>query len=160
MQGGPLMHVIAAKAVALKEALSPEFVTYQKQVVANARAMCESLAARGFRLVAGGTDTHLLLVDLTSQGVTGRKAEVALEAAGLTVNRNPIPFDELSPSVTSGIRIGTAAVTTRGMRESEMEEIADLVERVLSDCDDERVQRSVREKVEELCERFPLMARV
>ena len=160
MQGGPLMHVIAAKAVALKEAMSPEFAAYQKRVVANARAMGESLAEREFRLVAGGTDTHLLLVDLTSRGVTGKEAEAALEAAGLTVNRNPIPFDELSPRVTSGIRIGTPAVTTRGMREGEMDEIADLIDRVLSDCQDERTLRSVREKVEELCERFPLMARV
>jgi len=160
MQGGPLMHVIAAKAVALKEALSPEFAAYQKQVAANARALGKSLAACGFRLVAGGTDTHLLLVDLTPRGVTGKQAEVALEAAGLTVNRNPIPFDELSPRITSGIRIGTPAVTSRGMRENEMEEIANLIDRVLSDCEDERVRRSVREKVEELCERFPLMARV
>ena len=133
MQGGPLMHVIAAKAVALKEALSPEFAAYQKQVLANARALAESLGARGYRLVAGGTDTHLLLVDLTPRRVTGKHAEEALEAAGITVNRNPIPFDELSPRVTSGIRIGTPAVTTRGMQESEMEEISDLIDRVLSD---------------------------
>jgi glycine hydroxymethyltransferase len=116
MQGGPLMHVIAAKAVALHEALSPSFIAYQKQVVANARALCESLSTRGFRLVAGGTDTHLLLVDLRSRGITGKQAEETLELAGIATNRNPVPFDERRARVTSGIRLGTPAVTTRGMK--------------------------------------------
>jgi glycine hydroxymethyltransferase len=158
MQGGPLMHVIAAKAVALKEALSPDFVTYQEQVLANARVLGECLAERGCRLVAGGTDTHLLLVDLTSRGLTGRQAEEALEAAGVAVNRNPIPFDEKGPRVTSGIRLGTPAVTTRGMKEKEMDQIASLVDEVLSHVEDERVLRSVREKVRELCGKFPIVA--
>jgi glycine hydroxymethyltransferase len=160
MQGGPLMHVIAAKAVALKEALSPQFVAYQEQVVANARALGAALSARGFRLVAGGTDTHLLLVDLTSRGVTGKQAEEALELAGIAANRNPVPFDERRPRVTSGIRLGTPAVTTRGMKEDEMEGIAALIDEVLSDCDDYRTQRLVRQKVKGLCERFPLEAGV
>jgi len=160
MQGGPFMHAIAAKAVAFKEAMTPEFAQYQQQVVANARALGESLSTRGYRLVAGGTDTHLLLVDLRSRDVTGKQAEEALESAGIAVNRTTIPFDERGPRVTSGIRIGTPAVTTRGMKESDMEEIADLIDRVLSECGDERAQRSVREKVKELCERFPLEVRL
>ena len=155
VQGGPLMHVIAAKAVALGEALTPEFAQYQRQVVANARTLGESLSARGYRLVAGGTDTHLLLVDMTSRGVTGTQTEEALEAAGITVNRNRIPFDERGPQVGSGIRIGTPAVTTRGMKEGEMREIADLIDCVSSHIDDESTLRSVRKKVEELCDRFP-----
>lgn len=155
VQGGPLMHVIAAKAVALGEALTPEFAQYQRQVVANARTLAESLSARGYRLVAGGTDTHLLLVDMTSRGVTGTQTEEALEAAGITVNRNRIPFDERGPQIGSGIRIGTPAVTTRGMKEGEMREIADLIDRVSSHIDDESTLRSVRKKVEELCDRFP-----
>jgi glycine hydroxymethyltransferase len=160
MQGGPLMHVIAAKAVALHEALSPSFIAYQKQVVANARALCESLSTRGFRLVAGGTDTHLLLVDLRSRGITGKQAEETLELAGIATNRNPVPFDERRARVTSGIRLGTPAVTTRGMKEKEMDEIAGLIDEVLSDCDNERTLRSVRKKVKELCQRFPLNERV
>jgi glycine hydroxymethyltransferase len=156
MQGGPLMHVIAAKAVALKEATAPEFVEYQKQVVANARALGDALSSRGLRPVAGGTDTHLLLVDLISRPVTGKQAEEALEAAGITVNRNRIPFDERGPRITSGIRVGTPAVTTRRMKEKEMDEIAALIDEVLSRIDDERTLRSVREKVKELCSRFPL----
>ena len=150
------MHVIAAKAVALKEAMTPEFAQYQQQIVSNARALGASLSARGYRLVAGGTDTHLVLVDLTSHELTGKRAEEALEAAGITVNRNPIPFDERGPSITSGIRIGTPAVTTRGMKEGEMQETAALIDKVLSNIEDERALRSVREKVKELCDRFPL----
>jgi len=160
MQGGPLMHVIAAKAVALHEALSPAFVAYQKQVVANARALGASLSARRLRLVAGGTDTHLLLVDLTPRGVTGKQAEESLELAGIATNRNPVPFDERGARVTSGIRLGTPAVTTRGMKEKEMDQIAGLIDEVLSDCDNERTLRSVRKKVKELCQRFPLNERV
>jgi len=160
MQGGPFMHAIAAKAVALKEAMTPEFAQYQQQVVANARALCESLSARGYRLVAGGTDTHLLLVDLRSHDVTGRQAEEVLESAGIAVNRTTIPFDERGPRVTSGIRLGTPAVTTRGMKEKEMDEIAALIDEVLSDCDNERTLRSVRKKVKELCQKFPLNGRV
>lgn len=148
------MHVIAAKAVALKEALTPEFAQYQMQIVANARRLSEALTARGYRLVAGGTDTHLLLVDVTPRGITGTQAEAALETAGITVNRNRIPFDEKGPQIGSGIRIGTPAVTTRGMKEGEMDEIADLIDRVSSHIDDEGELRSVRKKVEELCARF------
>ena len=154
IQGGPLMHVIAAKAVALREALTPEFAQYQRQIVANARRLGEALTARGYRLVAGGTDTHLLLVDVTPRGITGTQAEAALETAGITVNRNRIPFDEKGPQIGSGIRIGTPAVTTRGMKEGEMDEIADLIDRVSSHIDDEGELRSVRKKVEELCARF------
>jgi len=150
------MHVIAAKAVALKEAMTPEFGQYQKQTAANARALGESLGARELRLVAGGTDTHLLLVDLRSRGLTGKQAEEALEAAGIAVNRNPVPFDEKGPRVTSGIRLGTPAVTTRGMKEEEMAEIASLIDRVLSHIEDDRTLLSVKEKVKELCARFPL----
>ena len=156
MQGGPLMHAIAAKAVALKEAMAPEFTQYQQQIVANARTLGESMRQRGLRLVAGGTDTHLLLVDLRSRGISGKQAEEALEAASIVVNRTTIPFDDRGPRITSGIRVGTPAVTTRGMKQQEMEEIARLIDQVLSDCDNERILRSVRKKVEELCERFPL----
>jgi glycine hydroxymethyltransferase len=155
VQGGPLVHVIAAKAVALREALTPEFAQYQGQVVANARRLGEALSARGYRLVAGGTDTHLLLVDVTTRGITGTQAEAALETAGITVNRNRIPFDETAPQVGSGIRIGTPAVTTRGMKEGEMDESADLIDRASSHIDDETKLRSVRKKVQELCARFP-----
>jgi glycine hydroxymethyltransferase len=155
IQGGPLMHVIAAKAVALREALTPEFAQYQRQVAANARALGESLSGRGYRLVAGGTDTHLLLVDLTSREVTGKQAEEALEAAGITVNRNRIPFDERGPRIPLVIRVGTPAVTTRGMKEKEMEGIAALIDEVLLRIEDGRAMQSVREKVRELCDRFP-----
>ncbi len=156
LQGGPLMHVIAAKAVAFAEALTPEFKAYQHQIVLNARALAQRLQERGLRLVAGGTDNHLMLVDLRPLGITGKVAEEALERAGITVNKNTIPFDPEKPTVTSGIRIGVPAVTTRGMKEPEMTLIADLLTEVLEAPDDEaRIQR-VREAVRDLTERFPL----
>ena len=156
MQGGPLMHIIAAKAVAFQEALQPEFAAYQRQIVANAAALAEALARRGFRLVSGGTDTHLMLVDVGQKGLTGKVAETGLDAAGITVNKNAIPFDEKPPTVTSGIRIGTPAVTTRGMREPEMERIAELIAEVLAEVEDAARQERVAAAVRELCDRFPL----
>jgi glycine hydroxymethyltransferase len=156
MQGGPLMHVIAAKAVALKEAMLPEFKTYQAQIVKNAQAMADQLKNEGFRLVSGGTDNHLMLVDLTSKGVTGKDAQEALDRAAITVNKNGIPFDTLGPMVTSGIRIGTPALTTRGMKEDEMRLIASLIAEVINHIDDEQKNRAVAEKVKTLCDRFPL----
>ena len=158
MQGGPLMHVIAAKAVALKEALSPEFKAYQEQIVKNAQAMAAQLKDEGFRLVSGGTDNHLMLVDLTSKGVTGKEAQEALDRAAITVNKNGIPFDTLGPMVTSGIRIGTPALTTRGMKEPEMREIASLIADVINHINDEPTIKAVAEKVKVLCDRFPLYA--
>jgi glycine hydroxymethyltransferase len=158
IQGGPLMHIIAAKAVAFKEALSDEFRAYQRQIQLNAVALAEELGALGFRLVAGGTDTHLVLVDLRPKRLTGKVAETALEKAGITVNKNAIPFDPEKPAVTSGIRIGTPAVTTRGMREEEMRLIGQLIAEVLQNVTDETRQRRVRDKVRELCQQFPLYA--
>jgi glycine hydroxymethyltransferase len=155
-QGGPLMHIIAAKAVALKEALTDSFKVYQNQIVKNARALAETLALEGFRLVSGGTDNHLMLVDLTDKGITGRDAQEALDLAGITINKNGIPFDTKSPMVTSGIRIGTPAVTTRGMREEEMKTIASLIAHVLKDIKDDKRIAEVREQVSALCEKFPL----
>ena len=156
MQGGPLMHVIAAKAVALKEALTPEWRAYQRQIVANAKALAEALQDEGYRLVTGGTDTHLMLVDLTALGITGKDAQEALDRAWITVNKNTIPFETRSPMVTSGIRIGTPAVTTRGMKEPEMRLIADLIDRVLRQIGDAGVEAKVRIEVQELTTRFPL----
>jgi len=156
MQGGPLMHVIAAKAVAFKEALTPEFREYQRQIVENARALAEALMAQGFRLVSGGTDTHVMLVDVASKGLTGKAAEAALDKAGLTVNKNAIPFDTRPPTVTSGIRLGTPALTTRGMREAEMRQVAGFIAEVLADVEDADRQARVAGKVRELCAAFPL----
>jgi glycine hydroxymethyltransferase len=156
VQGGPLMHIIAAKAVCLREAALPEFGHYQRQVVANAQRLAAGLAGRGFRLVSGGTDNHLMLVDVFSRGITGRQAEAALGKAAITVNKNAIPFDQNPPMVASGIRIGTPAVTSRGMGEPEMDLIADLIARALEAPDDERVLDAVRAEVEALCHRFPL----
>src|SRR2546427_1831781 len=156
IQGGPLMHVIAAKAVCFKEALQPEFREYQRQIVANARVLAETLAAEGFRIVSGGTDNHLMLVDVFSKKVTGKQAEQNLEKAGITVNKNAIPFDQNPPMTASGIRVGTPAVTTRGMREAEMELIGDLIARVLAAPDDETVLGMVKVEVERVCRRFPL----
>ena len=158
MQGGPLMHIIAAKAVALKEALSPEFAGYQRQIVKNAQAMAQQLKDEGFRLVSGGTDNHLMLVDLTAKGVTGRDAQEALDRASITVNKNGIPFDTQGPMVTSGIRIGTPALTTRGMKEAEMRLIASLIADVINNINDEQKIQAVAGKVKELCARFPLYA--
>jgi glycine hydroxymethyltransferase len=156
VQGGPLMHIIAAKAVCFKEALEPSFRDYQRQIVANAKTLASGLAASGFRLVSGGTDNHLMLVDVFSKGLTGKVAEAALGKAGITVNKNAIPFDQNPPMVASGIRVGTPAVTSRGMREPEMEQIAGLMTRVLSAPDDERTLTDVRNDVEALCRKFPL----
>ncbi len=157
-QGGPLMHVIAAKAVALKEALSPEFSTYQEQIVKNAKALAEELVRRGFRLVSGGTDNHLMLVDLTEKGVTGKDAQEALDRAGITVNKNGIPFDTRGPQVTSGIRIGTPALTTRGMGEKEMGIIGAWIADVIHNIENEDRIEEIRNEVARLCERFPLYA--
>jgi glycine hydroxymethyltransferase len=158
IQGGPLMHVIAAKAVAFREAQTPEWRAYQAQVVKNAKALAEALSARGFRLVSGGTDTHLILVDLTSRNVTGKDAQETLDRAWITVNKNGIPFDTKGPMITSGIRIGTPAVTTRGMKEPEMARIAGLIDRVLSRAGDGAMEAKVRADVQELTSQFPLYA--
>lgn len=157
-QGGPFMHVIAAKAVCFREAMSEEFKTYQRQVVANAKTLARRFVEKGFEVVSGGTDTHLFLVDLTNKGLSGKKAEKALEAAGITVNKNTVPFDQKSPFVTSGIRVGTPALTTRGMKEPEMERIADMMCRVLENVEDERAIENVRRETKSLCEAFPLYA--
>lgn len=157
-QGGPLMHVIAAKAVALKEALSTEFRTYQEQIVKNAKALAEELVRRGFRLVSGGTDNHLMLVDLTETGVTGKDAQEALDRAGITVNKNGIPFDTRGPQVTSGVRIGTPALTTRGMGEKEMRIIGGWITEVIHNIENEERIEQIRNEVARLCERFPLYA--
>jgi glycine hydroxymethyltransferase len=156
VQGGPLVHVIAAKAVCLKEASEPQFASYQRQIVANARRLADVLVAGGFRLVSGGTDNHLMLVDVFSKGVTGKAAEAALGKAGITVNKNTIPFDQNPPMVASGIRVGTPAVTTRGMREPEMDLIGDYLIQALSAPDDDAVLGRIRVEVEKLCRKFPL----
>jgi glycine hydroxymethyltransferase len=156
MQGGPLMHVIAAKAVAFKEALSAEFRTYQQQIVKNARALAEALMAKGFRLTSGGTDNHLMLVDLRNGELTGKAAQETLDRARITVNRNAVPFDTRSPFVTSGIRLGTPAVTSRGMKEKEMEEIASFIARALEHPQDDQLLHSLADEVGELCKKFPV----
>jgi len=158
IQGGPLMHTIAAKAVAFKEALTEEFKEYQVQIVKNAQAMAEELIRQGYRLVSGGTDNHLLLVDLTDKGLTGKDAQDLLDSSGITVNKNGIPFDTRGPMVTSGIRIGTPALTSRGMKEEEMRKIARLIVDVLGNRDSERLRQEVREEVLRLCGKFPLYA--
>jgi len=155
IQGGPLMHVIAAKAVAFKEALEPGFKEYQRQIVANAKTLAEELLSRGYDLVSGGTDNHLILVDLTGRGFTGKEAEDALVEVGITVNKNTIPFETRSPFITSGIRIGTPAVTTRGMKESEMKVIASLIDETLKNRRDEARLTSIKAMVRGLCDRFP-----
>lgn len=155
-QGGPLMHVIAAKAVALREALSPEFVAYQKQVVANAKMLAGLLSERGFKIVSGGTENHLFLMDLINKSYTGKDADEALGHANITVNRNAVPNDPRSPFVTSGLRIGTPAMTTRGFKEPEVRLLADWIARVLDDIQNPAVQRQVREEVLALCKRFPV----
>ncbi|HKB13346.1 MAG TPA: serine hydroxymethyltransferase [Vicinamibacterales bacterium] len=156
VQGGPLMHIIAAKAVCFKEAAEPAFADYQRQVIANARRLASALTGAGFRLVSGGTDNHLMLVDVFSKGITGKVAEAALGKAGITVNKNAIPFDQHPPMVASGIRIGTPAVTTRGMREAEMDTIGELITRALQAPEDDRALGMVRAEVESLCRTFPL----
>jgi glycine hydroxymethyltransferase len=156
MQGGPLMHVIAAKAVALKEALSPDFKLYQQRIVDNARALARALMSSGFRLTSGGTENHLMLVDLRQSELTGKVAQETLDKARITVNKNAVPFDTRSPFVTSGIRIGTPAVTSRGMKEQEMELIGDFIARALRHGGDARALRSIADEVGELCKRFPV----
>jgi glycine hydroxymethyltransferase len=155
-QGGPLMHVIAAKAVAFKEDLQDDFVEYSRQVINNAQAMADKLVDLGYNIVSGGTDTHLLLVDLRNRHLTGKDAEAALEMAGITVNKNMVAEDPQAPTVTSGIRIGTPALTTRGMKENEMREIAFLIDKILSDINNEVVLQRVQDQVSDLCRRFPL----
>ncbi len=155
-QGGPLMHVIAAKAVALKEALSPSFKEYQQRVINNCRALLEAIKNYGYRIVSGASDNHLFIIDLRDQGLTGKRAAVQLAKAGIIVNRNVIPFDPTPPSVTSGIRIGTPACTTRGMKEPEMHLIAELIHRVLSNIDDDELAEKTRQEAREICDRFPI----
>lgn len=159
-QGGPLMHVIAAKAVAFKEALTPEFKVYQQQILTNAKALSDGLLRRGFRLVSGGTDNHLMLMDLRETELTGKVAQETLDAARITVNKNAIPFDTRSPFVTSGVRLGTPAVTSRGMKESEMEVIADLIARALQKVGDEKALKAIGDEVRSLCRRFPITQRL
>ncbi len=156
MQGGPLMHIIAAKAVAFKEALQPDFKLYAEQIVKNAKALANELIELGYDIVSGGTDNHVMLVDLTRTGITGRDAENALHEAGITVNKNMVPFDERSPFVTSGIRLGTPALTTRGFKEDEMKRVAHLIDRVLKNMGNEEIYRQVRSEVQEMCDAFPL----
>jgi glycine hydroxymethyltransferase len=156
VQGGPLMHIIAAKAVCFKEAQEAGFKDYQQQVIANAKVLADELTAAGFRIVSGGTDNHLMLVDVFVRGLTGAQAEKVLERAAITVNKNAIPFDTQPPMKASGIRIGTPALTTRGMKEAEMREAAALISEVLADPENESVQQSVRARVKELCGRFPI----
>ncbi|HTM09544.1 MAG TPA: serine hydroxymethyltransferase [Verrucomicrobiae bacterium] len=155
-QGGPLMHVIAAKAVALKEALTPEFKDYQRQIVKNAKALAAALMKKGFKLISGGTDNHLMLLDLRQSELTGKVAQETLDKARITVNRNTVPFETRSPFVTSGIRIGTPAVTTRGMKEKEMDAIAEFISRALNNIANDAVLRSIGDDVRELCKRFPI----
>ena len=153
-QGGPLMHIIAAKAVAFKEALSPEFAAYQRQIVANAKTLSEALVKRGIKLASDGTDTHLMLLDLGNKGITGKEAEEALGRVGITVNKNAIPFDTQPPAVSGGIRLGTPFVTTRGMRENEMETIAEMIDRILTHPQDSKVAHAVSRQVKTLCKQF------
>jgi glycine hydroxymethyltransferase len=156
VQGGPLMHIIAAKAVCFKEAMEPAFVEYQKQIVANAKRLANALSSAGFRLVSGGTDNHLMLVDVFSKGITGKVAEAALGKAGITVNKNVIPFEQNAPMVASGIRVGTPAITSRGMREPEMDRIAEFIATALASPDDDTVLGRIKGEVEALCRKFPL----
>jgi glycine hydroxymethyltransferase len=156
VQGGPLVHVIAAKAVCLKEAATPAFSAYQRQIAANAKRLAEVISGGGYRLVSGGTDNHLMLVDVFSKGLTGKVAEAALGKAGITVNKNAIPFDQNPPMVASGIRIGTPAVTTRGMGEREMDRVGELILRALAATDNDSELARVKGDVESLCQQFPL----
>lgn len=160
IQGGPLMHVIAAKAVALGQAMTEDFKEYQRQIIKNAQHLCSSLEKKGYRIVSGGTDNHLFMVDLTSKGLTGKEAQESLEASGIMINKNLIPFDTKSPNVTSGIRVGTPAVTTRGMKEAEMDLIADFIDTVLQKPVDVALKANMRDKVKTLCKRFPFYSRI
>jgi glycine hydroxymethyltransferase len=155
-QGGPFMHSIAAKAVAFKEASTPEWKSYQEQIVKNAKVLAEEVGTDGLRIVSGGTDNHLFLVDLRGKNLTGKEAEAALMASGITLNKNTIPFDPEKPFIASGVRIGTPSITFRGMKEPEMKEVGALIKRVIGNKDDESVRKEVKEEVKELCSRFPL----
>ena len=156
IQGGPLMHIIAAKAVAFKEALSDEFKVYQQQVVKNAAVLADELTQKGFRIISGGTDNHLMLVDLRSKNITGKEAQFLLDDIGITANRNTIPFEPLSPFVTSGIRLGTPALTTRGLKEDDIRQVADIIAKVIDNRDDEAVIAQAKAEVADICKRFPL----
>ena len=156
IQGGPLMHIVAAKAVAFKEALSDEFKVYQQQVLDNAKALADELVKKGFRIVSGGTDNHLMLVDLRSKNITGKEAQFLLDEIGITANRNTIPFEPLSPFVTSGIRLGTPALTTRGLKEEDIREVADIIADVIENREDSAVIEAAKAKVQAICKKFPL----
>jgi glycine hydroxymethyltransferase len=156
VQGGPLVHIVAAKAVAFKEALTPEFKEYQGQIVKNAKALCNAVRDTGFRIVSNGTDNHLFMTDVYSKGITGKDGQNMLEAANITVNKNTIPFDTQKPMIASGLRIGTPAVTTRGLREPEMKTIANLIARVLDSRGDDKVISDVKKNVKDLCDQFPI----
>ena len=156
IQGGPLMHIIAGKAVAFKEALSPEFKLYIKRVLKNAQCFAEEFAKREYNLVSGGTDTHLVLLDLQNKSISGKRAENALDEAGITVNKNMVPFDPKSPFVTSGIRVGSPALTTRGMNTDEVRIVVDLIDRVIMNNEDESIINSVKQEVQDLCKSFPI----
>jgi len=156
IQGGPLMHVIAAKATAFKEALSDEFDTYTKQVVSNANSMANSLISMGYDIVSGGTDNHLMLIDLRNKGVTGKQAEIALDSAGITCNKNAVPYDTQPPLVTSGIRLGAAAMTSRGFKEHDMKQIAEFIDKVIQHIDQPQIAADVKQQVSEYCKDFPI----
>jgi glycine hydroxymethyltransferase len=156
IQGGPLMHVIAAKAVGFLENLQPEFETYARQIIRNAQALAKKLVNLGYNIISGGTDNHLMLIDLRNKNLTGKDAQEALDQSGITVNKNAVPFDDKSPLITSGIRIGTPALTTRGMKEPEMETVGELIDEVLRNIGKTSVYQDVEQKVMQLCQRFPL----
>jgi len=156
IQGGPLVHVIAAKAVAFNEALKDEFKEYQKRIIRNAQRLAGELIKRGFRIISGGTDNHLMLVDLTNKGLTGREAEEALDKSGITVNKNAIPYDDKPPAITSGMRLGTPCVTTRGMGEAEMTEIAEIIDEVLKNNSDDAKIEKLKQKAGDISKRFPI----
>jgi glycine hydroxymethyltransferase len=160
IQGGPLMHIIAAKAVAFKEALQPEFAEYAKQVISNAQTLAGALTNKGFYIISGGTDNHLMLIDLRNKNITGKDAQEALDLAGITVNKNAVPFDDKSPLITSGIRIGSPAATTRGMKEKDMEIIAELIDETLRNIGNTQVYASIRQRVASFCTTFPLYAEI
>ena len=156
IQGGPLMHIIAAKAIAFNEALQPDFKVYAQQVIDNAKAMSQALLSKNYKLISGGTDTHVVLIDLTNKNISGKVAEKTLERAGITVNKNMVPFDKKSPFVTSGIRIGSPAITTRGMGEGEMVQIINLIDKIINNVEDESIIKKVKTEVQTLCSLFPL----
>ncbi|MBT5440190.1 MAG: serine hydroxymethyltransferase, partial [Candidatus Marinimicrobia bacterium] len=156
IQGGPLMHIIAAKAIAFNEALQPDFKVYAQQVIDNAKTMSEALLSKDYKLISGGTDTHVVLIDLSNKNVTGKVAEQSLEKAGITVNKNMVPFDKRSPFVTSGVRIGSPAITTRGMKQDEMVKIIDFIDEIITNIENESVINKIKTEVQSLCSSFPL----